>query len=170
MFIDQVECLSSIVHEELELSKFVREGFRVWYFLDMQSEKDANQWITNLGVFNVSPLVPAAFKGVIETTSHVVVIATDERKYRIAVNNAERLERLNVGNLNILPRSLPRKQRETLLEQLKAKRRLAQNPQHVVALDVDAYIDEPIEVVPHDFLSQSIDAIEAGLPKAFKRE
>lgn len=169
-FIDQVECLSSIVHEELELTTFVREGFRIWYVLEMKSEEDANQWITSSGVFNVSPAVPAAFKGTTETAGYVLVIVTDERKYRVAVNTAERLERLNVGNLNILPRSLSKRQRETLLDQMKAKSRLRQNPQHVVSLDVDAYVDEPIEVVPHDFLSRSIDAIESGLPKAFEGE
>jgi hypothetical protein len=169
-FIDQVDCLSSIVHEELELSSFVREGFRVWYVLDMESEADANRWITNLGVFEIDQSVPAAFEGQIESAGHVVIVGTTERKYRIEINTAERLERLDVGNLNILPRSLPRKQREALLEQMKGKSRLRQNPQHVVAIDVDAYVDDPVEVAPRDFVSRSIAAVETGLPRAFAKQ
>jgi hypothetical protein len=166
-FIDQVECLSTIIHEELELRSFVREGFRIWYVLGMESEEEANQWITNLGIFSVNRSVPTAFEGTIESAGHFVIIATNERKYRISINPAERLERLDVGNLSVLPRSLSRKQREALLGQMKAKRRLRLNPQHIVALDVDAYVEEPIEIVPRDFLTRSVEVIETALPKAF---
>jgi len=167
-FIDQVECLSTIVHEELELKTFVREGFRIWYILDMESEEHTNQWITSLGIFRVSPSVPTAFEGTIEAAGHFVIVTTNERKYRISINPGERLEKLEVGDLTLLPRSLSKKQREVLLEQLKAKRRLRLNPQHAVVVDIDAYVEEPIEVAPRDFLTRSVEVIETGLPKAFR--
>jgi hypothetical protein len=169
-FIDQVEGLSTVVHEELELKTFIREGFRIWYILDMESEHQANQWITNLGVFRVSPVVPTAFEGEIEAAGHFVIVTTNERKYRISINPAERLERLDVGNLTVLPRSLSKRQRQVLIEKMKAKRQLRLNPQHAVAIDVDAYVEEPIEVVPRDFMTRSVEVIETALPKAFRRE
>ena len=167
-FIDQAARLAAIVHEELELTSFIREGFRIWYIFDMNSEEEANRWIRDLGVFDVNQSVSDAFHGTIEAVGHTVIVNTNERKYRISVNTAERLERLDVPNLSVLPRSLPRKQREALLEQMRAKKRLRLNPQHAVAIDVDAYIEEPIEIVPEDFLDQSFETIDASLPRALK--
>jgi len=168
-FVDQVAALSAIVHEELELSSFIREGFRVWYIFDMASEDEANQWIRNLRPFNIESSLADAFGGTLEAVGYTSIINTSERKYRISVNTVERLERLDVGNLSILPRSLPRKQREALLEQMRAKKRLRLNPHYAAAIDVDAYIDEPIDVVPQDFITQSLSVIEEKLPSAIQR-
>lgn len=168
-FIEQVESVSRIVHEELELNSFIREGFRIWYIFDMRSEDEANQWIKSLHAFRVDPSLADAFQGSLEAAGHTAVINTSERKYRITVHTVERLERLDLGNLSTLPRSLPRKQREAMLERLKAKNRLRLNPQYAAAIDIDAYIDEPIEVVPQDFITQSLDLIEAKLPNTFQR-
>jgi hypothetical protein len=97
-----------------------------------------------------------------------MVIDGEERKFRISVNAVERTEKLDVGSefLRQLPRNLPKKQREHLLAQLQAKRRLLLNPQSAVMIDVDAYIEDPIEIAPTDFITESLKTIERALPIA----
>lgn len=168
-FISQVESISQIVHEELELKSFVREGFRVWFLFGTESEADSQKWISSLESSRIAPSVTNAFQGTLESEGHVAVISARERKYRIAINPVERLEHLDLGNeaLRVLPRKLPQKQREALIAKLKAKKRLLANPEFAVMIDVDAYVDRPIEVVPGDFIHQSLETIEHSLPMAF---
>lgn len=168
-FVSQVEAVSQIVHEELGLKKFVRKGFRVWFLFGTESQADSQNWISSLGAFRVAPDFSKAFQGDIESEGHVAVISASDRKFRISLNAVERLEHLDLGSevLKTLPRKLPKQQREVLLQQFKAKKRLLANPEFAVMIDVDAYVEEPIEIAPGDFICQSLSAIEEKLPKAF---
>jgi hypothetical protein len=167
-FIAQVDLVSKIVHEELELSQFIREGFRVWYLFGTESEADSQRWIASLGAFEGTSRIGQGFQGKIESEGYVAVMDVGDRKLRFAVNAVERLEHLDLGTeaLKTLPRSLPKGQREALLNALKAKRRLLSNPAFAVMIDIDAYVDRPIEVVPADFISQSLSMIDERLPRA----
>jgi hypothetical protein len=138
VFVSQVDSVGRIVHEELDLKAFLREGFRVWYVFGANSEEHANQLLLGIKAFQTDPILTEAFSGELESQGHVAVIAAKDRKFRIAVNVVERLEKLNLGTqaVQVLPRKLPRKQREALLGQLKAKRRILANPQHAVMKDV----------------------------------
>jgi len=167
-FVEEVASISRVVHEELELKYFVREGFRIWYLFGVSSETEAEKWISGLGAFSIAQSVAGAFNGDLESQAHVAFIKGSDRKYRIAVNTVERIGQLDLGNeiLKAQPRSLPRGQREALLKQLEAKRRVLSNPGTAVMVDVDVFLDDPIEVDPADFISQSLEVIEQRLPIA----
>lgn len=169
VFVSQVDSVGRIVQEELDLKKFLREGFRVWYVFGANSEKHANQLLSGIKAFHIDPILSEAFSGELESQGHVAVIAAKDRKFRVAANVVERLEQLNLGTqaLKVLPRKLPTKQREALLEQLRAKRRVVANPQFAVMIDVDCYLDNPIEIVPPDFIHKSLEVLEGAFPKLF---
>lgn len=164
LFTSQVETVSQIVHDELELKTFTREGFRVWFLFATTSDQESQEWITKLNVFQVTPNIMSAFSGKLESEGHVIVLRGEERNYRIAINPVERLEHLDLGNeLKILPHRLPKGQKEARLKELKAKGKLLKNPGYAVMIDVDAYVEHPIEVAPADFIRQSLLAIEQNL-------
>lgn len=168
-FVQEVESVSAIVHEELELSRFIREGFRVWYTFPTKSEAESLDWICKLRGISVQENLPRAFSGILESLSYIVVIKSHERKFRVTVNAVERTEQLDLGSetLRTLPRNLSKKQREHLLDQLRMKHRLLVTPQSAVMIDVDAYVDDPIEISAEDFIPESLKQIEQSLPIAF---
>lgn len=169
VFASQGDLVGRIVQEELELKIFSREGFRVWYVFGATSEKHANQLLSGIQAFHIDPIVTEAFSGELESQGYVAVIAGKDRKFRISANVVERLEQLNVGtqSLKTLPRRLPTKQREALLEQLREKRRVVANPQFALMIDVDCYLDNPIDIAPTDFIHKSLEILEGALPKLF---
>jgi hypothetical protein len=116
----------------------------------------------------VAPTVANHFDGVLENQSHVLVLRRDDRKLRISINPVERLETLNLGTdtLRTLPRHLPRRQREALLERARAQRRILANPQFAVMIDVDVFVEEPVEVDAGPFLTESLRLVEDRLPLA----
>ncbi len=167
-FVREVESVSTIVHEELELKQFTREGFRVWYIFPTKSDEHSRDWICKLRGFSFQSQLIEAFSGVLESLGFTLVIKSDDRKFRISVNAVERTEQLDLGSetLRVLPRSLPKKQRDHLLDQLKIKHRLLVNPECGVMIDVDAYVEDPIEIAPADFITESLNRIEQSLPAA----
>ncbi len=167
-FVEEVASISRVVHEELELKYFIREGFRIWYLFGVSSESEAEKWISNLGTFSIAQSVAGAFDGELESQAHVAFIKGSDRKFRIAVNVVERIGQLDLGSeiLKTQPRTLPKGQREALLKQLEAKRRVLANPGMAVMVDVDAFLDDPIDVDPADFIGQSLEMIERRLPVA----
>jgi len=167
-FTSQVASVAPILHEELSLRTFRRKGFRVWYICPFESERAANAWIRELPVATVSPRLTSSLRGQLESQSYVFVVATEDRKMRISVTPVERLETLDLGTdvLGTLPRTLSRGQREAILKQLQAKRRLLANPESAVMIDVDALVEDPIEVDAAAFITESLDLIEKGLPAA----
>ncbi len=171
-FIEKVDLISRVVHEELELKHFVREGFRIWYLFSVSSENEAQTWISDLSGFSIAQSVASAFDGALESQGHVAIVRAQDRKFRIAMNVVERIGHLDLGSeiLRTQPRNLPKGQREAILRQLKTKRRVLANPGVAVMIDVDAFLDEPIDVVPSDFISQSLKMIERQLPIALTGE
>jgi hypothetical protein len=167
-FVREAEAVSQIVNEELELSKFTREGFRVWYVFPTASDADSRDWICKFQGVSIQKEMPGAFGGSLESLGYTMVVDSEERKFRISVNGVERTEKLDIGSelLRQLPRNLPKNQREHLLAQLQAKRRLLVNPQSAVMIDVDAFIEDPIEIAPTDFMVESLKSIEKALPVA----
>lgn len=167
-FIGEVSSISTIVHEELELNQFVREGFRIWYLFGVTSKNEAEKWISDLGAFMTAPSVARAFDGELEAQGHVAVIRAPDRKFRIALNVVERMGHLDLGGeiLKMQPHNLPRGQREAMLKQLKAKRRVLVNPEMAVMVDVDAYLEDPVDIDAADFISQSLEMIERQLSVA----
>jgi len=121
-FVEQAYLLSGIVHEELGLKEFAREGFRIWYLFAADSKEDSDTWISQLNVLSVDTIAKA-FEGTIQARGFTVVIAGKERKVRISVNSAERFAQLDLGDsiLQINPRALSKDQDKVLLQQLKPR-------------------------------------------------
>jgi hypothetical protein len=169
-FISLLDAVSQVVHEELTLRTFSRKGFRVWYLFPTTSDEESNEWLAGLGSFTTSPLVARSFEAVIQTNGYVVVLRASDRKLRIAANPVERLENLDLGSTEVraLPRSLPRGQREALLRQLHERGRVLANPQFAVMIDVDVFVESPIDINAADFARHSLALIEQRLPAALE--
>jgi hypothetical protein len=116
----------------------------------------------------VSPKLVSAFEGQLEAANMAVLIESKDRKFRVAFNSIERTVPLNLGEgiLNVPPRSLPKGQREHLVEQLKLKKRLAHNPQFAAMIDIDAFQDEPRIVKAGEFVRTSLEQLKRFLEAA----
>lgn len=167
-FISNVGAVAPIIHEELSLRTFRRKGFRIWYIFPFDSERDANTWIRGLPAVTVSPSLATSLQGELESQSYVFVVATKDRKMRISITPVERLETLDLGTdtLRVLPRTLSQGQRDAIPKQLRAKRRLLANPESAVMIDVDAFVEDPIEIDAEAFIGDSLKLIEHDLPAA----
>jgi hypothetical protein len=170
-FVEQTELLTRIVIDHLGLSEFKRIGFRMWYLFACDSQEEAEKWILDLGFYDVTAKSSAAFNGEVEITNFTVVLACQDRKYRIALNSVENQAQLNLGKeiLSVRASSLPKDQKEMLLKQMKVKHRMLVNPEFAAMIDVDASQEDPISVDPTDFIKTSIEQIERGLLTAVKR-
>lgn len=157
-FAKQVEDLSQLVVTELDLTEFTRIGFRTWYLFECKNTAEAEKWLRALGLYQVSPNLESGFGGRIEATSMAVVIEAADRRFRVAFNSIERSIPLNLGDglLNIPAHSLPRHQKEHLVEQIKLKKKLAHNPPFAAMIDIDAYQDDPRVVDPGDFVRSNL--------------
>jgi len=169
-FITQADSVSRIVHEELELQEFTRIGFRFWCLFSDNSKEECENWISELGVFKVEQSLIDAFSGSVESQNHVVVLSAQDRKIRLAVNGVENLAQLDLGSeiLSIQAHKLNQKQHEILIKQYQARQRLRVNPSFATMIDVDAFVEKPIDAVAGDFIQESFRQMKEGLSKAFK--
>jgi hypothetical protein len=168
-FASQASLVSTIVHEELELKKFTRVGFRIWYLFGSESKSDSEDWIKNLGTLKIDDRIKSAFKGEMIGQNLVVVIKSHDRNFRIALNGVESDQRLDLGNeiLNIKTHKLPKGQREMMLKQERVRQRILANPRFAAMIDVDANVEDPVEAIAGDFIEESFKQIEKGLKDAF---
>jgi hypothetical protein len=169
-FAEQTEILTRIVIDQLGLNDFARIGFRAWYLFSCNSKEEAERWILNLGYYNVGARSKIAFKGEVETTNFTMILASHDRKFRIALNSVENQAQLNLGKeiLSVRASGLPKDQREVLLKQMKVRHRMLVNPEFAAMIDVDAFQEDPISVDPEDFIKTSIEQVENGLSTIVK--
>ena len=169
-FITQVASIGPILHEELTLTTLRRKGFRVFYVFPFTSEDESHDWLRTLSAVTVSPTVSREFEAELEKQSHVLVLKSADRKFRISISPVERRETLDLGSdvLRTLPRSLPQGQREAVIAQARARNRILANAEFAVMIDVDVFIDDPIEVDAQAFLTESLKLVETRLPAALR--
>lgn len=169
-FVADVSAVSPLVHEELTLTQFLRKGFRIWYVFAATSEDESFAWIKKLKPLNTDPAIGTSLGGSIESTAYTLVVRAPDRKLRVSINPVERLETLDLGtaDLRTLPRYLSKDQRGALLKQLAAKRRVMVNPEFAVMIDVDVFVEDPIEIEGPDFIRESLDLVEQKLPQALE--
>jgi hypothetical protein len=168
-FITQADSVTRIVHEELELQEFTRVGFRMWYLFGGNSKEECEDWIDKLGIFKVEKSLTDAFSGNVQSQNHVVVLSGQDRNIRLAVNGVENLAQLDLGNeiLSIQAHKLSQKQNAMLIKQNKVRQRLRVNPSFATMIDVDAFVEKPIDAVAGDYIQESFRQIQEGLSKAF---
>ena len=88
----------------------------------------------------------------------IVVVGTDA-KYRIAFNGVERQAQFDFGQglLNIPARSLHKGQHEHLQKQLEIKKRMRQNPEFAIMIDIDCFVDDPEIIEPTNFIWKNVE-------------
>ncbi len=167
-FIEQVDLVSSIVNERLSLRDFSRVGFRIWYLFASRTREDSEAWISQLLKTNdIDNPIAEALNGNVEAKSHVVVVASQDRKFRISIIGVESQAQLNLvgGMVSIRKSKLSRGQDKYLKKQLK---RAANNPEFAVMFDIDSFVESPKDVEAKDFIAESLKQIEEKVPVAFK--
>ena len=168
LFKGQVDLLSRIVIDQLELKEFTRIGLRAWYLFRGQDKPEAETWLRNLGLYTISGNLETAFGGKIESVGMSVVLAGEDRKFRIAMNGVERGAQVDRGAEVIVIRSssLSKNQDKYFKEQLRRKGSLRAMPEFASMIDVDAFQDDPISIDPRDFIETSLDQFMDRLWKA----
>ena len=166
IFCDQVQTVSSIVHDYLELKTFTRIGCRIWHFFEADSKENAEKWLLDLGICKLSPNVEQAFQSKITSASAVIVMTGSDRFYRLSLNTVERSAQIDLGSeiLSVRASSLSKDQNKFLLKQLETKKRALASPGFAVMIDTDAYQEDPAGVDPADFVATSVKFIEQKLP------
>jgi hypothetical protein len=167
-FIQQVDLVSSIVNERLSLNDFERVGFRIWYLFASKSREDSEKWISRLLKTNdIDDSIAVALNGDVEAKSHVVVVASQDRKFRISITGVTTQTQLDLvgGRVRIRKSTLGREQDKFLKRELK---RAAKNPEFAVMFDIDSFVESPKDIDAKDFITESLKQIEEKVPKAFK--
>ncbi len=168
-FIKQVGLISALVMESLALKEVTRVGVRTWNIFPCSSEADSKDWIKSLGLLSDHQNLITAFNGTLDTVSLTVVIRSEDRNFRIEVGAVERQAQFDAGQdiLSIKASAQPKNQRNILLQQMQAKRRMIANPEFASLIDIDVYQENPMVLNPSDFIESSIKKAEDGLASAF---
>ena len=168
-FIKQIEFVSTLVMESLDLKKFTRVGVRTWNIFPCTSELESKEWIQNLGLFIAPSNLLNAFNGTLDTVSITAVIKGEDRNFRIEIGAVERQAQFDAGQeiLSIKASAQPKNQKDILVKQMKAKRRMFANPEFASLIDIDTFQEFPIIIKPRDFIESSIQKAEEGLVAAF---
>ncbi len=156
------------MNEKLSLKDFTRVGFRIWHLFASRTREESEEWISQLFKTNdIDNSIAEALNGDVEAKSHVVVVASHDRKFRISIIGVESQAQLALGGsmLSIRKSRLSRGQDKHLQKQLKV---LAKNPEFAVMFDIDSFVESPKGVEAKDFIAESLKQIEAKVPVAFK--
>lgn len=157
VFARQVEDLSAVVVDQLELEDFKRIGCRIAYLFPFASEEEAVKWVLELGLFKIPSNLATAFEGRLLDTDFVAVLEGQDRRYRLALDTVSRSVPLNIGEgiLNLAPHRLSKDQNKRLLEREKARKFSEAHPPFAVKLDIDAYQEEPKIIRAGEFVRTS---------------
>lgn len=168
----QADIITNILIEQLGLKEFTRMGFRSFHWYPCKSKGEALAWIKNLHLYSVSETLGKAFGAQSEAESLIVIIPGEERKYRIELSVIERAIQLDMGQdvLKISAKSLHQNQKQHLLKQLIAQKKIQENPDFAASIDLDVFQEFPLIVAPGDFIQTSyaestkrlIAAVEGG--------
>ncbi len=158
-FMEQTNETSAIIIDLLGLNDFSRIGFRAWYLFEKDSREQSEKWLLNLGLYSFSDFFKKKFAGDLESAGVAVVVVGTDAKYRIAFNAVERQAQFDFGQglLNIPARSLHKDQHEHLQRQIEVKKRMRQNPEFAVMIDVDCFVDDPEVVEPINFIRKNVE-------------
>ena len=158
-FVEQTNETSAIIIDLLGLNDFSRIGFRAWYLFAKDSREQSEKWLLDLGLYSFSDFFKNKFAGDLESAGVSVVVAGTDAKYRIAFNGVERQAQFDFGQglLNIPARSLNKGQREHLQKQMEVKKRMRQNPEFAIMIDIDCFVDDPEIIEPTDFIQKNVE-------------
>jgi len=169
-FVEQVDSVSSIVIEHLSLKEFTRIGTRIFYLFPFQDQTEVERWIADLGVFSLSDRFLSAFGGPVENAGVSLVIPGQERTYRICLNGVEKLAQIDFGSeiLSLKTTAMSKEQKRTF-KQRQPERTYSQ-PHFAAMIDIDAYLEDPRQIDPKDFVSSSITDSARRLEAAIRAD
>lgn len=167
-FLRQIDTVPEIIIDKLGVTEFSHLGFRTLYLFPKKSMEQSEKWLQDLGAYSFSDPLISAFGGKIEATSAIITIFGSSARYRIAFAGVERQAQMDFGQgvLNVQARKLPKEQQEHLRKQMDAKKRMRQNPEFAVQLDVDCTIDDPIKIETSRFVRDCTAEYEEKLQKS----
>lgn len=171
LFCKQVRSVLEMTLDEIEVSEITRVGYREQYYFSFDSKEESENWIQGLGLFTVVPGFMESFKSQMEACGVSLVLQGQDCQYRVAVNGIERHAQIPVGDvsINIHASKVSKGQEKALREALKQQRQRQINSAFAVALDIDAYLLDPVEPDIADFVkernSTNLDLFRNGLPK-----
>lgn len=164
-YLAQIDSVPSLIIDRLGVTEFSRLGFRSLYLFSMDDMEHSETWLRELGVYSFSDALIASFGGQVEATSALILIGGAAAKYRIALSGVERQAQIDFGQavLNVQPRMLPAGQRDHIRKQMEVKRRMRQNPEFAVQLDIDCSLEDPKEIEGSRFVKECIEEYTSKL-------
>lgn len=163
-----VRYVHALLQDQLGLQTYSRIGYREWLLFGGKDSADCENWLTQLGLYRIDPILAKSYSSSLQSAAMVVVMAGTDRLFRISFSGVERLATIDFGSrvLSVSPRALPKGQREKLLEIEMVKRRVRQRPTWAAMIDVDTYLEEPEAVEPFDFVMSSHQQVLENLRRA----
>lgn len=146
-FIKQAGDVLEMVIDELEVTEFTRVGYREQYHFPFESKEESEKWISELGLFSISPTLLQAYKATHEALGVALLVQREDCRYRITVNGIERSAQVPVGDSSVVMQATTatKKQKQALLEAMKKRRQRQIDSAFAVVLDIDAFLLEPVE-------------------------
>ncbi|MCR9234432.1 MAG: hypothetical protein NXI29_25820 [bacterium] len=160
------ESLSEKVISTLELSSFLRFGFRVWNLYPTDTRDEAITAVKDLKLFSYDQEILKSLGEEISDISHRLVFDRMSHMLRIAVTPFEQEVKLQPSVLRKAKeraRDHPKDQKQVLIDQQKAKKMISRLPQFGLLLDLDAYIDDPPypdDISISDFIGRTFEDFE----------
>lgn len=171
LFLKQIDVLPEIIIDGLGVTDFTRQGYRATYLFPMDAMEPSERWLLSLGAYSFSESLLSAFGGTVEATSAAITIYGSSARYRIAFEGVERLAQVDFGQgfLNVQARTMHKDQREYLRTQMDIKKRMRQNPEFAVQLDIDCAVDDPKTIEGSRFVRECTAEYQDKLEKSLKK-
>ncbi len=170
-FLDQVDSTFGLIVDELEITEFLRIGYREQFHFPFEKKEDSEKWLGDLGLFTVAPSLYGAFSSTPEALSFALLLQGEECRYRIALTGMERSAQIPIGEATLAVRSstVHENQRKVLMETLRKERQRQINSAFAVVLDIDAFLLEPREPDMRRFVEEhagsNLKLFRESLPK-----
>jgi len=162
VFSKQADYLSTVVNEELGLNDFSRIGIRIYYLIGTESNENSAILIEKLALFQKNEILEQKLQGQIKGRDLAFIIASEDRKFRFSIEAVERQQSFDFDDipLNIKPGRISHDQNKLLAKQEVAKTHLKINPKYGVMIDIDSYIENPLEIDAIEFIESSFSKNE----------
>ena len=137
------EEFSEIVVNSLDVEFLPRMGFRAWVLYPTESLDDASSRVSKMSFF--APCKALTDLGQLSYISHSVVVARPDHMIRVAATPFEQQINLApsiVAAARVRARDHWTKQKQVLVDQLKAKKAIKAYPRMGIMVDMDAFIED----------------------------
>ncbi len=158
-----------LVSKNLGLKEYVRFGLRYWFLYPVDSEKTGRELLHKSHIFSDNKKVEEIYGKKVKDKSAVIVLEEEGKGTRISLALA-----LKKGIDIIIEQSepmltpshkLPKGQKEALMKQLKKIKKIKEDPDVAILLDIDNYINCPQAEYMNNFIKESIELTEKNVIK-----